>query len=264
MAGRGEEEMRLLFIRHGDPDYANDTLTEKGRREAALLAERAADLGLGSCYVSPLGRAQDTAAYSMDKLGLTARTLEWLKEFPAQIDLNERPEFRRAYPNARVENGRYVPRIVWDVVPSYWSEHKKCMEADGWRDCDICRSSDTAAVYDHVTGEFDRLLAAHGYVRDGRCYRVEKESKETLTFFCHFGITCVFLSHLWGLSPFLMWHSLALAPTSVTEVVTEERQQGIACFRGLKIGDVSHLVLGREPVSKAARFCEVYSDEDRH
>lgn len=24
--------MRILFIRHGDPDYVNDTLTEKGRR----------------------------------------------------------------------------------------------------------------------------------------------------------------------------------------------------------------------------------------
>ena len=25
--------MRILLIRHGDPDYVNDTLTEKGRRE---------------------------------------------------------------------------------------------------------------------------------------------------------------------------------------------------------------------------------------
>ena len=32
--------MRLLIIRHGDPDYANDTLTEKGHREAQLLAEK--------------------------------------------------------------------------------------------------------------------------------------------------------------------------------------------------------------------------------
>ena len=45
--------MRILFIRHGDPDYINDTLTKKGHREAKLLAERAADLNLGSCYVSP-------------------------------------------------------------------------------------------------------------------------------------------------------------------------------------------------------------------
>ena len=45
--------MRILFIRHGDPDYVNDTLTEKGRREAAALAERAAALDLGTCFVSP-------------------------------------------------------------------------------------------------------------------------------------------------------------------------------------------------------------------
>ena len=256
--------MRLLFIRHGDPDYANDTLTEKGHREAALLAERAADLNLGKCYVSPLGRAQATAGYSMKKLGSTAGTLEWLKEFPARIDLNKAPELLEAFPNAKMESGRYVPNIVWDIVPSYWAEHSECMDPVRWRECDICRNSDTVEIYDYVTGKFDRLLAEHGYIRSGRCYHVEKESKETLTFFCHFGITCVFLAYLWGVSPFLLWHSFALAPTSVTEVVTEERQQGTACFRGLKIGDVSHLVIGEEPVSTAARFCEVYSDKERH
>ena len=36
--------MRILLIRHGDPDYVNDTLTEKGRREAALLAKRAVSM----------------------------------------------------------------------------------------------------------------------------------------------------------------------------------------------------------------------------
>lgn len=80
--------MRLLFIRHGDPDYEHDTLTEKGHREAALLAERAGALELGDCYVSPLGRAQATAAYSMKKLGRTAKTLGWSQEFPAKVDLN--------------------------------------------------------------------------------------------------------------------------------------------------------------------------------
>lgn len=27
--------MRIIFVRHAEPDYANDTLTEKGWREAA-------------------------------------------------------------------------------------------------------------------------------------------------------------------------------------------------------------------------------------
>ena len=42
--------MRILLIRHGDPDYVNDTLTEKGRREAALLAKRAVSMNMGECY----------------------------------------------------------------------------------------------------------------------------------------------------------------------------------------------------------------------
>lgn len=256
--------MRLLFIRHGDPDYIHDTLTEKGHREAALLAKRAKELELGECYVSPMGRAQATAGYSMKELGSTAKTLGWLQEFPAQVDLNQTPQLLRAFPNTRMENGKYIPRIVWDVMPSYWAEHSDCMDPIRWRECEICRNSDTVEIYDYVTGEFDKLLAEHGYIRDGRCYKVERESADTLTFFCHFGLTCVFLSHLWETSPFLLWHSLALAPTSVTEIVTEERQQGLACFRGLKIGDVSHLVLGGEPVSTAARFCETYSGPGLH
>lgn len=38
---RSCKNMRILLIRHGDPDYVRDTLTEKGHREAALLGEMA-------------------------------------------------------------------------------------------------------------------------------------------------------------------------------------------------------------------------------
>ena len=32
--------MRLVFVRHAEPDYENDSLTEKGFREAEILKER--------------------------------------------------------------------------------------------------------------------------------------------------------------------------------------------------------------------------------
>ncbi len=32
--------MKLMIIRHGDPDYSIDSLTEKGWREAEYLADR--------------------------------------------------------------------------------------------------------------------------------------------------------------------------------------------------------------------------------
>lgn len=54
--------MRLFIIRHGDPDYAHDSLTEKGLREAEALAEWFADVRLDEIFASPLGRAQMTAA----------------------------------------------------------------------------------------------------------------------------------------------------------------------------------------------------------
>lgn len=38
--------MRILFIRHGDPDYAVDGLTDKGRTEAGLLAKRIRSSGI--------------------------------------------------------------------------------------------------------------------------------------------------------------------------------------------------------------------------
>lgn len=130
---------------------------------------------------------------------------------------------------------------------------------------EVARCSDLNPLYDSVAAGLDGLLERYGYVREGNHYRVERESTETITFFCHFGITCVLLSHLWKVSPFLLWQTLALAPTSVTEVVTEERQQGIAIFRALRMGDISHLYAGKEAPSFSARFCETYGNEgQRH
>ena len=35
-----ETKMKLLIVRHGDPDYSIDSLTEKGWREAELLSKK--------------------------------------------------------------------------------------------------------------------------------------------------------------------------------------------------------------------------------
>lgn len=54
--------MDLIIIRHGDPDYEHDTLTEHGWKEAEILSHRISQLNVRDFYVSPLGRAQDTAS----------------------------------------------------------------------------------------------------------------------------------------------------------------------------------------------------------
>ena len=42
--------MKLIIIRHGDPDYEHDTLTPKGVREAKLLSERISKLDVKDFY----------------------------------------------------------------------------------------------------------------------------------------------------------------------------------------------------------------------
>ena len=47
--------MRLMIVRHGEPNYEFDTLTERGWLEAASAAERLAKLKIQAFYVSPPG-----------------------------------------------------------------------------------------------------------------------------------------------------------------------------------------------------------------
>ena len=77
--------MKLLFIRHGDPDYTIDSLTEKGWKEAEFLSEKIAALDVRDFYVSPLGRAKDTASCTLKKNGRTATECKWLREFDVKI-----------------------------------------------------------------------------------------------------------------------------------------------------------------------------------
>ena len=38
--------MRIIFVRHGHPNYVNDCLTELGHKHAAAAAERLKDEGI--------------------------------------------------------------------------------------------------------------------------------------------------------------------------------------------------------------------------
>ena len=45
--------MKLLIVRHGDPDYSIDSLTETGWVEAELLSHRLCKLDVKAFYCSP-------------------------------------------------------------------------------------------------------------------------------------------------------------------------------------------------------------------
>ncbi len=259
--------MRLLFIRHGDPNYVTDSLTEKGQEEAQDLARFLKEYeDITHIYVSPLGRAQETAQATLDMLRRTAPTMEWMEEFAPIVDLNGHEELLEAYPDTeRLEDGTLKKRISWDIMPKFVEEHPEYLDPKEWRHSPTAKVSGIAERYDEVVGQFDRLLERHGYKREGLGYRCKTGNDDTIAFFCHFGVTSVFLSHLMNCSPFVLWQGCAFAPTSVTEVFTEEREKGIVCFRASRLGDTTHLKLAGHEASFSARFCETFEKEDeRH
>ena len=224
--------MKLIFIRHGDPDYANDTLTERGWKEAEALSKRVARWTVNEFYQSPLGRAQNTAEVSLKLIGREAQTKDWLREFFVEI----------------LDPFTGQKRIPWDLLPSYWTAKPELYDKDNWYDSDIMATGNVAAEYKRVCDGIDELLALHGYVREGRIYRTDTGNDKTLVFFCHLGVQFVILSHLFGISAPAVWQNFFVAPTSVTVVQTEERVKCEAYFRCKKLGDTSHLyVAGLEP-----------------
>lgn len=241
--------MRILIIRHGDPDYANDTLTEKGHREAQLLAKKLGKDKIDYFYSSPLGRARHTCNYVAKAHGKMDEVVEkdWLKEFGCPLTL----------PSGKPQ------KYPWDMLPTEWVDAPKMYDKDNWYHQDLYEKADMESHARYVTESLDALLKEHGYTRDGGLYRTEKGNTDTIALFCHFGLEALLLSHLCNISPILLWHHFVALPSSVTTLYTEERRPGTAVFRCCGFGDTGHLYAGGEQPSFSARFCEVYGNGDR-
>lgn len=236
--------MRLIFVRHAEPDYEHDSLTEKGWREAALLAERTVRWRVDEFYCSPLGGARDTASLTLEKCGRQAVTCDWLREFDAPVK----------------DSVTGKERLPWDLMPGYWTKIPGLQSVDTFADTSLMRTGRVRSEYERVCRGIDGIIAAHGYVRDGKMYRTQAHNEDTVVLFCHMGVTFFMLSHLLGISPVNLIHGMFLPPSSVTIVTTEEVIPGEAGFRCQTVGDTSHLYCAGEPVSRMGYFAEIMKE----
>ena len=160
-------------------------------------------------YVSPLGRAKDTASLTLKKMNRTAEECSWLREFHAPVTDEKTGEKRRP----------------WDMLPGYWTNFPEYYSRDEWFTTPRMKSGNVISEAERVYKGLDDIIEKHGYRREGNIYRAIRPNRETVVLFCHFGVECVMLGHLLGISPVLLWHGFCAAPTSVTTLVTEERRR---------------------------------------
>lgn len=239
--------MRLVFIRHAEPDYENNTLTPKGFREAEILSHRVVQWEVDRFYVSPLARAKLTIQPSLDKLHQEAEVRDWLREF--------------AYMITDPFTGQV--HVPWDFMPEYWTRQEQFYDRkDFWQQPVLQSNPDYEKAVMAMRQGLDEILAGYGYHREGGYYRTEQAKTSgrdllTVVFTAHLGAICEALGYLLGISPLVLQEGVFLAPTSVTVVNFEERIPGAAQARIQVMGDTRHLQEAGEPISYYGAFSTI-------
>ena len=235
--------MKLIFIRHAEPDYTIDSLTEKGWREAEILSHRVAKWDIKDIYCSPLGRAKDTASFSLKALGREAEICDWLQEFYYRINDELTGE----------------ETIAWDFYPRYFAPRDDLHDKDKWAYSEVMKTGEIAVHAEEVYKGFDALLEKHGYKRNDKgFYDVIEHNDDNIVFFCHFGVTALIMSHLIGVAAPVIWQGMMMAPTSITVMGSEERIPGEASFRVQTFADSRHLLEAGEPISQSGYFTKIF------
>ena len=231
--------MKLIFIRHGDPDYVHDSLTPRGRAEAAALHNRLAGWRGFEAAVSPLGRAQETARRALAGSGVTPETLPWLEEFRGRL------------PNSR---------ICWDLLPAAYDADPLLRDPVRWPEAALYQNTNVAAVHAETKAGLYALLARYGYRPRGSVFAAAPDARRdaVAVLFCHMAVSMECLAILLNQASPVVWHQWFLPPASITVLGAEEREPGLVQWRMQAAGDVRHLwQAGLEP-SPSGSFAPLF------
>ena len=227
--------MLLYIIRHGDPIYDPDSLTEKGRRQAEAVGRRLAARHFDRVYASANKRAQQTAQPFCELAGIPFQVEEWTSESLAWRDLSVETDQGRTW--------------AFTSVPNTAFRREESLRAgDEWYKLPEFAAIEGEAAYGRIIAASDEFLARQGYVREGRVYRAERPSDERVAVFCHQGFGLTWISHLLQIPPQIMWASFDITHTGVTIIQFQADRDGYAAPRCLCLSDMSHLYGERLPM----------------
>ena len=214
--------MRIIFVRHGEPDYARDCLTEEGRKQAAAAAERLAGEGISEIYASPCGRAFETASSTASLLGLPVTILDYMHEISwggPGIACNGHP---------------------WTLGDRMLEEGFDFQHRD-WRKHPYFDGNVASDYYQEIALQFDALLMKHRYRHENRRFLCEEGTDKTIALFSHGGSGACVLAHLLNL-PFP--YVASVMPYDFTSIIILNFavQEGAYVFPRLELfNDCAHI-----------------------
>ena len=231
--------MILYYVRHGDPIYEPDMLTEQGHLQAEALAKRLSLYGVDEIYSSSSVRAKETAQPTCELLGKSLTELDWMHE----------KHCADAFGVPICEGGR----LTWLWARPEYADLLCSREVremgDRWCEHPAFSQMGFKEYYADMKKNIDGFIASLGYEHDREkgLYRVTGNNKEKrVALFAHEGVAKVFMSEVLDIPyPYYVEH-FEMKHTGVTAIYFDEGRNdydfhGYARARVLTLSNDSHL-----------------------
>jgi len=217
--------MKIIFVRHGHPDYRKDCLTEIGHLHGNAVGLRLRDEKIDRICSSSCGRARETAEYIAKHHALPVETFDFMREIGwGSIDGTEL--FKNGHP--------------WFTIDDMIEKGENLNDPDFVKG-DRFRNNTTIFDIERVANGFDEWLADLGYVREGNYYRVQKKNGTNVVMVSHGGASSAALARMFSLPFPLVAATVSADYTAVTVVSLEGEEGKLVMPRFELVNDAKHI-----------------------
>ena len=217
--------MRMIFVRHGHPDYKNDCLTELGRQQAEAAADRLSKEKINKIYSSTCGRAFQTAECIANLHNMKVEPCDFMRELGWGSTDGE-PIIHNGHPWATAEE---MVKNGQNILNSNWENEEP-----------FCRNKVVSCGREAWQG-FDSLLSKLGYQREGSYYRVCNENDNTYAMVSHGGSSSAVLSHIFNIPFPFFCHTVHPDFTSITIVILCGKKGDLSAPGFELVNDARHI-----------------------
>lgn len=225
--------MLFFYVRHGDPIYNPDSLTELGKRQAESVAKRLALFGIDKIFASTSKRAIDTAVPTSELTKNEITQLDFCNEGYAWDEFtcrNENGGISWPFYNNRCRKA-FVSKEI-KALGDNWFEHPEFAEEKEKFKKGITRINNAA----------DEFFLSLGYRhdRENGVYYPENPTGDRVALFAHQGFGIAFLSSILDI-PYPQYCShFDMCHTGVT-VIEFSEGDGVVIPKVLELSNDSHL-----------------------
>jgi len=223
--------MLLYYIRHAEPIYNPDSITEFGKIQAASLAKRMQEEAIDEVYASSCGRALMTAEPTCKLLNKICIPLDFAREDKVWADMSLEID------------GRYNWCFEFRSIVNMFKAPEVLKLGDNWYDHEMFKDFNFKQGLQRIDQEIDIFLEKLGYVhnRKKKEYVVKNANDKKIAFVAHSGFGMAFVSSVLDI-PYNVFSSTHLQMGTTHITIIEFKDIDGLCIPRMKCySDGSHL-----------------------